>query len=101
MDKNWIIIPDIHGRSFWKEAVKGHENDNIVFLGDHLDPYSFEGITPSQAQNSLEEIIEFKKAHMDNVVLLLGNHDLDYIDLFEIVHEARIKGQSVLFPMQD
>lgn len=119
---NWVIIPDIHGRSFWKEAVKGHENDNIVFLGDYLDPYSFEGITPSQAQKGLEEIIEFKKAHLDNVVLLLGNHDLGYIDeevcscrhdfqgeernrhllldnidLFEIVHEARIKEQSVLF----
>ena len=26
-----IIIPDIHGRSFWKDAVKGRENDKIIF----------------------------------------------------------------------
>ena len=26
-----IIIPDIHGRSFWKDAVKGHENEKIIF----------------------------------------------------------------------
>ena len=22
-----IIIPDIHGRTFWKDCVKGHENE--------------------------------------------------------------------------
>ena len=39
-----IIIPDIHGRSFWKDAVKGRENEKIIFLGDYTDPYSYEGI---------------------------------------------------------
>ena len=39
-----IIIPDVHGRSFWKEYVKGHEEEDIIFLGDYLDPYGYEGI---------------------------------------------------------
>ena len=74
-----IIIPDIHGRSFWKDAVKGHENEKIIFLGDYTDPYSHEGIEFWEGLQSLREVIEFKKQHLDNVVLLLGNHDLSYI----------------------
>ena len=72
MSKNWIIIPDVHGRTFWREAVKGRENENIIFLGDYLDPYPSEGITPEKAYRELLDIIDFKKEHIDNVVLLLG-----------------------------
>ena len=80
-----IIIPDIHGRNFWKEAVTGREEDIIVFLGDYLDPYphDFPDKTADeiweQTWNNFNDIIEFKKKHPSNVVLLLGNHDLHYI----------------------
>lgn len=80
-----IIIPDIHGRNFWKEAVAGREEDIIVFLGDYLDPYphDFPDKTADeiweQTWNNFNDIIEFKKKHPSNVVLLLGNHDLHYI----------------------
>lgn len=122
MSKNWIIIPDVHGRTFWREAVRGRENENIIFLGDYLDPYPSEGITPEKAYRELLDIIDFKKEHMDNVVLLLGNHDLGYLDpeinmvrrdtkgamrnyrilhenlnLFDLVHSAEIGGKRVLF----
>ena len=70
-----IIIPDIHGRTFWKDCVKGHENEEIIFLGDYLDPYPAEWITRKEAILNFQEILEFKKAHMNNVILLLGNHD--------------------------
>ena len=34
------IIPDIHGRVFWKKAVdSASKDDTIVFLGDYLDMY--------------------------------------------------------------
>lgn len=75
-----IIIPDVHGRPFWRDAVKGHEEDGIVFLGDYLDPYAWEGITPKEAFMALMDIISLKRAHPDNVTLLLGNHDLGYLD---------------------
>ena len=75
-----IIIPDVHGRPFWRDAVKGHEEDGIVFLGDYLDPYAWEGITPEEAFMALMDIIALKRAHPDNVTLLLGNHDLGYLD---------------------
>lgn len=73
-----IIIPDIHGRKFWKDAVKGREEEDIVFLGDYLDPYSHEGISSEDAYDNFIEIVEFKKAHPKNVTLLIGNHDQHY-----------------------
>ena len=80
-----IIIPDIHGRNFWKEAVTGREEDIIVFLGDYLDPYPHDFFVYiadeiwEQTLNNFNDIIEFKKKHPSNVVLRLGNHDLHYI----------------------
>ena len=119
---DWVIIPDVHGRSFWRDAVLGHEEDKIIFLGDYVDPYDWEGINPNDAYHGLLDIIEFKKAHPDNVVLLLGNHDLGYLDdticncrmdmdlhdrisrtleenldLFDIVHIEEVGGGKVLF----
>ena len=73
-----IIIPDLHGRTFWKGAVKGRENEDIVFLGDYLDPYGDEGITYGQALQNLEAILGFRDKHPENVTLLIGNHDQQY-----------------------
>lgn len=117
-----IIIPDVHGRPFWRNAIKGHEEDRIVFLGDYLDPYAWEGITPEEAYEGLLDIIALKKAHPDNVTLLLGNHDLGYLDqsictcrmdwrrktdirnvllenldLFDLVHIEPAEGMDLLF----
>ena len=74
-----LIIPDIHGRTFWKDAVKGREDWKIIFLGDYLDPYQYEGIGRGMALDNFNEIIEFKKKHPENVTLLIGNHDCTYI----------------------
>ena len=77
-----IIIPDIHGRTFWKDAVsKKGETEKVIFLGDYLEPYTDrEGITHEAAYNNFLEIIEYKKQHMDDCILLLGNHDFACID---------------------
>ena len=38
-----LVLPDIHGRHFWKEPCNNIETyDKVVFLGDYLDPYDFE-----------------------------------------------------------
>ena len=76
-----LVIPDVHGRKFWKDAVSQYENnvDKIIFLGDYLDPYLDEGITRKDAINNFEEIIDYKVNNKDKVVLLLGNHDLPYV----------------------
>jgi len=83
MKKNYLIIPDVHGRSFWKEKVYQvlgkDENVHIIFLGDYVDPYGYEGIFPEDGIAALEEIIDIKKEYPNQVTLLLGNHDCGYI----------------------
>ena len=87
-----------------------------------MDLYPLEEILPGEAFKELRDIIAFKKEHPDNVVLLLGNHDLGYLDpsictcrrdsyraekirrefednldLFDIVHIEEVDGGKVLF----
>ena len=73
------IIPDVHGRRFWRPAVEDIDTVPAVFLGDYLDPYPSEGITPGEAWPELQDIMALKRAHPDRVTLLLGNHDLHYV----------------------
>lgn len=76
-----LIIPDIHGRTFWEAAVKRYPDAHVVFLGDYLDPYyERERITDQMAMRNLLRIIEFKRTHPNQVTLLLGNHDIHYIN---------------------
>lgn len=70
-----VIVPDVHGRTFWKDA-KDFDCD-VIFLGDYLDPYEFEGITKEQAISNFNDILDYAKSNQ-NVQLLLGNHDLEY-----------------------
>jgi len=78
--KNTIIIPDLHGRTFWKEAVPYVEAGvPCLFLGDYVDPYPIEGIGDLDALKNLREVLAFAQAHRDRVTLLLGNHDLSYL----------------------
>ena len=120
-----LVIPDVHGRSFWKGSVNA-AYDHIVFLGDYLDPYPFERISVRKAHANLLEIIEYKKQNEDRVTLLLGNHDMHYCSelfyelaggsrydmqmaptfqqlfqqeqaLFQLAYEAEVDGSRYLF----
>ena len=71
-----IIIGDVHGSTYWKEIIKEQPNCRYIFLGDYLDPY--EKIGDKALIKNLQDIIRFKKTHPDEVILLLGNHDLHY-----------------------
>ncbi|MDR1882871.1 MAG: metallophosphoesterase [Prevotella sp.] len=71
-----IAIGDIHGLTYWKEVVGNNPDCLYVFLGDYLDPY--EDIDYNALIDNLKEIIQLKKDHPDDVILLLGNHDLHY-----------------------
>ena len=82
---NILVLPDIHGRTFWKEPLKYKDKfDHIIFLGDYFDPYPSEGITPEEAVNNFKEILKtFTEDEIDGisskVEFLLGNHDAHYI----------------------
>lgn len=75
-----LLIPDEHGRSFWKDAIDKYadECDKIIFLGDYVDPYPHEQITRKEAIKVLDEIIDFKINNSDKTILLIGNHDAHY-----------------------
>jgi hypothetical protein len=71
-----LIVPDIHGRDFWRPALS--YPGQIIFLGDYTDPYPSEGFTQENAYQNLLEIVELKKQTPDRVTLLIGNHELHY-----------------------
>lgn len=79
-----IIFPDIHGRSFWKNALIddcGWETDKYIFLGDYFDPYPQEDITPKEAIDNWDELVEALSQYKDKeVIFLMGNHDAHYLD---------------------
>lgn len=78
--KNTILIPDVHGRTFWKDVIPYVEDGTpCIFLGDYVDPYPHEGISSLDALKNLRELLDFAYDNRDRVTLLLGNHDLSYL----------------------
>ena len=82
MPKKILVVPDIHGETFWKGPVLKYieQVDRIIFLGDYLDPYRdrWKEYSPQGLFDNLMDIIDIKRDHMDKVVLLKGNHDQHY-----------------------
>ena len=74
-----IIIPDVHGRSFWRKAVEENPQEAFIFLGDYLDPYPQDGVIVEEAFAGLQEIVLLKESRPEKVTLLWGNHDLHYL----------------------
>ena len=126
MNKKILIIPDVHGRTFWRTALDTGNYEKIIFLGDYVDPYVYEGIDKLQALSNFKAILSLKMIYRDKVVLLLGNHDLCYYsdhyrnkvggdrydyehekelqqlfrsrtDLFKLAHEETLGGKHYLF----
>ena len=61
--KKILIIPDVHGRDFWKEPVKQELKNNetsIVFLGDYTDGYPHEW----------ESNFDYRQHTVDNLSLI-------------------------------
>lgn len=89
-----LSIGDIHGRDIWKSITHGssyefnqfmsnpnsgtypfQQYDKIIFVGDYVDSFTIDNLT---ILSNLNDIILFKKMVPDKVVLLLGNHDIQY-----------------------
>jgi len=77
MENKVLVLPDIHCRSFYKPILEVKDTP-IVFLGDYMDPYGFEGTKDEDGIANLEEIIDFARNNK-NVILLAGNHDCSHI----------------------
>lgn len=87
-DIKYLIIPDVHGRDFWKTPVEEtllNSDGRVIFLGDYLDPYAYEwrdrGADFDYYQHALDgfkQILEIKDQDPERVTLLIGNHDCGY-----------------------
>jgi predicted phosphodiesterase len=123
--KSLLIIPDVHGRKFWRSAVTSGQYDKVIFLGDYVDPYPSEHISQLDALHELQDIIDYHDQNADKVILLLGNHDMHYLshyyrdicacdrfdeehsaclhtlfsraDLFKLAHEEVVNSRRYLF----
>ena len=72
-----IVVSDEHCRSFYKPVLNVKDTP-IIFMGDYMDPYYWEGFDDEDGIEKLKEIIEFAKNNK-NVILLTGNHDASWI----------------------
>lgn len=80
-----MTISDLHGRSCWKNfgdinnllsnTNSTPEFDKYIFIGDYVDSFD---VSNEIIKENLLEIISFKKMYPDNVILLWGNHDVEY-----------------------
>ena len=92
-----LIVSDVHGRKFWHKAKEMINNvDKVVFLGDYLDPYSYEGVSRLDAIKEFREIIKFKEDNPDKVILLLGNHDCAYCFGFGSASRYDYSNESII-----
>lgn len=72
-----LAIGDIHGKTVWRQFVKNVQADVTVFIGDYIIVSQW--LFNRRFRINLEEILEFKRANLNRVFLLLGNHDTPFI----------------------
>jgi 3',5'-cyclic AMP phosphodiesterase CpdA len=69
-----LIIGDLHGRDCWQD-IDMKKYDKVVFLGDYVDSFTL----PDDAiYDNLNNLIELKMRYWNRLILLLGNHDVQY-----------------------
>lgn len=72
-----IAIGDTHGRNYWEKFVeKEIDADKIVFIGDYFDSRD---VTVTEQIANFKNILQYKRANLEQVVLLIGNHDYHYL----------------------
>ena len=75
-----LVLGDIHGRTIWKNIIEKENPDITIFLGDYVT--SHDNISISEQITNLEEILKYKESNTDKVILLRGNHDLQFLGYY-------------------
>lgn len=71
-DPNSMFI----GNDIFFKDYPYYQYDKIVFIGDYVDSFTLSNVV---IKKNLEDIIYFKKILGDKVILLWGNHDVQYL----------------------
>jgi calcineurin-like phosphoesterase family protein len=80
-----IAMGDVHGRSFWKKVANTKSFDKLILLGDYFDSFD---ISAQEQIRNFQEIIAFKEAYPDKMILLIGNHDFHYLPIARSINET-------------
>ena len=84
-----VAIGDTHGRRTWQRVVALEQDaTRVVFLGDFFDSWHE---TPADQLDNFYKILAYKRANPEKVVLLMGNHDFQYI-----LHGERYSGYNAI-----
>ncbi len=76
-----VAMGDTHGRPKWRDIVIQEQQagaDKFIFIGDYFDARDG-GYSANRQIENFKDILAFKQANMNSVVLLTGNHDYHYI----------------------
>lgn len=68
-----LVLGDIHGKLIWHDIIEKENPDLTIFLGDYVTTHKLE--SAEQQLSNLEDILNYKEANLDTVILLRGNHD--------------------------
>lgn len=88
------VISDIHGSYNMLEKIcarilplrtTGGVQDKIIFLGDYIDRHEDSCLV-------IDKIIELKKKYGDNVICLIGNHELMLIETLDLGYKYNYSG---------
>lgn len=77
-----VIIGDPHGRwRYVKQIYNKEQPDEVIILGDYFDSFKIDVYTQ---RDCYEHIINLRKEHLKmhkgRFVMLIGNHDMHYMD---------------------
>lgn len=72
-----VSIGDTHGIAIVNLVSKLiNEFDKVIFVGDYVDSFDVDNLT---MEKNLLDIIELKKKYSEKIILLWGNHDIQYL----------------------
>ena len=77
-----IVIGDPHGRwGFVKQIYDKEQPEEVIILGDYFDSFD---IDVYEQKDNYENIVNLRKEHLKKnkgrFIMLIGNHDLHYMD---------------------
>lgn len=75
-----LVLGDIHGRLIWQDIIEKEHPDLTIFLGDYVSTH--EGVSADQQLSNLEDILNHKEENPDKVILLRGNHDVQFLGYY-------------------
>lgn len=70
-----LIIGDLHGKDCWQD-IQFDNYDKVIFIGDYVDHWT---LSDRLIYMNLNKIIELKTTRPEQIELLLGNHDVQYL----------------------